>query len=285
MSHIWMSHVTPMNESCHTYEWIMSHLWMRSCHTYAWVLAHIWMRHVADVSDSCHTCAWSCAFAECLGETQGGFIVIWGETFLGLFCKRDQIILGCHNVSQRVTTCRLNRQFKGSFAKETKLFRALLQKRRNHLGMSQHAAPNASGGSCECVCVCVSVCVCVWGVCVCVCVTRRIMIPRLMMLWNRSMPNGIYISEIHSACIVCCSDHCSILMLMMLPYRMLNGMDTSPQLSVLRWLLQWLWHWLLQWLLQRLLQWLLQCALWHRSMPHDIYIFEVQCCLKSSLST
>ena len=25
MSHIWMSHVTHMNESCHTYEWVMSH--------------------------------------------------------------------------------------------------------------------------------------------------------------------------------------------------------------------------------------------------------------------
>jgi len=27
MSHIWMSHVTHMNESCHTYEWVMSHIW------------------------------------------------------------------------------------------------------------------------------------------------------------------------------------------------------------------------------------------------------------------
>jgi len=25
MSHVWMSHVTHMNESCHTYEWVMSH--------------------------------------------------------------------------------------------------------------------------------------------------------------------------------------------------------------------------------------------------------------------
>jgi len=28
MSHIWMSHVTQMNESCHTCEWVMSHMWM-----------------------------------------------------------------------------------------------------------------------------------------------------------------------------------------------------------------------------------------------------------------
>ena len=40
MSHIWMSHVTHMNESCHTYEWVMS---------------HIWMSHVAHITKSCHT--------------------------------------------------------------------------------------------------------------------------------------------------------------------------------------------------------------------------------------
>ena len=28
MSHIWMSHVSHMNESCLTYEWVMSHIWM-----------------------------------------------------------------------------------------------------------------------------------------------------------------------------------------------------------------------------------------------------------------
>jgi len=41
MSHVWMSHVTHMNESCHTYEWVLSHLWMshvkcrsECCHMY-----------------------------------------------------------------------------------------------------------------------------------------------------------------------------------------------------------------------------------------------------------
>ena len=29
MTNIRMSHVTHMNESCHTYEWIMSHIWMK----------------------------------------------------------------------------------------------------------------------------------------------------------------------------------------------------------------------------------------------------------------
>jgi len=27
MSHIWMSHVTHKNESCHTYKWVKSHIW------------------------------------------------------------------------------------------------------------------------------------------------------------------------------------------------------------------------------------------------------------------
>jgi len=35
MSHIQMSHVTHTNESCHTYEWVMS----RVCHTYEWVMS------------------------------------------------------------------------------------------------------------------------------------------------------------------------------------------------------------------------------------------------------
>ena len=40
ISHLWMSHVTPMNNSCHTYEWVMSHLWMS---------------HVTPMNESCHT--------------------------------------------------------------------------------------------------------------------------------------------------------------------------------------------------------------------------------------
>jgi len=42
-SHVWMSHVTHMNESCHTYEWVMS---------------HTWMSHVTHMNESYHTCEW-----------------------------------------------------------------------------------------------------------------------------------------------------------------------------------------------------------------------------------
>jgi len=51
-SHIWVSHVTHINESHHTCEWVMSHARMRhfthrneSCHTHLWVTAHPSMRH------------------------------------------------------------------------------------------------------------------------------------------------------------------------------------------------------------------------------------------------
>ena len=41
--HLWMSHVTSMNESCRTYEWSMSHIWMQCVPQYADVCPiHIW---------------------------------------------------------------------------------------------------------------------------------------------------------------------------------------------------------------------------------------------------
>jgi len=66
MSHgthmIWMSHVSHMNESCLTYEWVMSHIWIHhvshmdeSCHTDEWVMSHRWMSHVSQMNESWHT--------------------------------------------------------------------------------------------------------------------------------------------------------------------------------------------------------------------------------------
>jgi len=50
-----------VNESCHTYEWVMSHIWMRhvthtneSCHSYGWVMLHIRMSHATHTNASCH---------------------------------------------------------------------------------------------------------------------------------------------------------------------------------------------------------------------------------------
>jgi len=73
--HVWLSRVTRMHESCHTYERVMSHVlapidndvlyicihihvyvyvymnescpWMiESCHMYTWVMSHVWKSHV-----------------------------------------------------------------------------------------------------------------------------------------------------------------------------------------------------------------------------------------------
>jgi len=56
---MWMSHVTHMNESCHTYEWVAAHTWMsrvthmnESCHTYERVMSHIRMSHVTHTNES-----------------------------------------------------------------------------------------------------------------------------------------------------------------------------------------------------------------------------------------
>jgi len=70
-----MSHVAHPNESCHIYEWVMSHVWMihgthectaqrsllvpahtnESCQTYEWVMSHIWMSHVTRMNESWYT--------------------------------------------------------------------------------------------------------------------------------------------------------------------------------------------------------------------------------------
>ena len=76
--HVWLSHVTCMNESCHTHEWVMSHVWIshathvsESCPIYRWVMwdinqwvmsnmdewvmSHAWMSHVTHMNESYHT--------------------------------------------------------------------------------------------------------------------------------------------------------------------------------------------------------------------------------------
>jgi len=54
-----------MNKSCHTYEWVVLHVWMshvthlnESCHTYEWVMLHVWMSHVTHMNESCYTYEW-----------------------------------------------------------------------------------------------------------------------------------------------------------------------------------------------------------------------------------
>jgi len=74
--HIWMNHVTHMNESCHPYEWIMSYQVAASRRArrlqclsesqspraysdagtiYEWVMSPICLRHDTYINESCHT--------------------------------------------------------------------------------------------------------------------------------------------------------------------------------------------------------------------------------------
>jgi len=48
----WISHVTHLNESCHTFEWVMPHTWMshvthlnESYHAHKWIASHAWKNH------------------------------------------------------------------------------------------------------------------------------------------------------------------------------------------------------------------------------------------------
>ena len=74
MTHSWpRQDIMATNESCHTYKWVVSRIWMGrviqinwschihmngSCHKYEWVVSHIWMGCVTHMNESCHTYEW-----------------------------------------------------------------------------------------------------------------------------------------------------------------------------------------------------------------------------------
>ena len=55
---LWMSHVTHMNESCHMW---MSHVtYMHEpCHIHSWAMSHTCMSHVTYMHEPCHIHAWA----------------------------------------------------------------------------------------------------------------------------------------------------------------------------------------------------------------------------------
>jgi len=46
MSHVW-------NESCHTWDSALTHEY--SLHTFEWAMSHMWISHVTQIYESCHT--------------------------------------------------------------------------------------------------------------------------------------------------------------------------------------------------------------------------------------
>ena len=84
-SHIWMIRVANMNESCHTCEWVMSQIWMshvthmnESFRKYE--LSYIWMRRVANMNESCHT--------------YGVATISRLLKIIGLFCRISSLLYG-----------------------------------------------------------------------------------------------------------------------------------------------------------------------------------------------
>jgi len=77
MSHVESSQVAHINESRNKYEWVMSHIWMshvthmnESCHTYEWVMSHIWKRRGAHSIESCRKNRWLNMYREVPTPTQ-----------------------------------------------------------------------------------------------------------------------------------------------------------------------------------------------------------------------
>ena len=84
MSRVWISYITRMKKSCHTYEWVKLHMWRshitqinESYHTHDWVISHtwydwvilhvwmshitrthIWISHITHMNESYHTYEW-----------------------------------------------------------------------------------------------------------------------------------------------------------------------------------------------------------------------------------
>jgi len=93
LSHIWLCHVK--------YDWVISHTWMchvthmnESCCTYECVISHIWMSHVTHMNDSCHTNEWVMSHIW-LSHVISHISVWYGVATIsrllkitGLFCKR-----------------------------------------------------------------------------------------------------------------------------------------------------------------------------------------------------
>ena len=98
MSHMWMSHVTRVNELCHTCEGVMSLMWMTRSH-WEWIRSHIWMSHVAHMNESCHTYEWVMSY---VAATQ--HIV----SLIGFICKGDSFSMTrshVTNANESFQTC------------------------------------------------------------------------------------------------------------------------------------------------------------------------------------
>ena len=84
MPHIWTRHATFMNESCHTYKWVMSHTRMSHAafrishikHTnklyqkHGRILSHVQITHISSLTPNCalHCVAECCRVLQCVAK-------------------------------------------------------------------------------------------------------------------------------------------------------------------------------------------------------------------------
>jgi len=74
--------VTRMNESCHTYEWVMSHIWISHA-------THTWMSHDTYVNESRHIYEWIMShiwMSRVMHMWHGSFIQVWNGDFKRQLC-------------------------------------------------------------------------------------------------------------------------------------------------------------------------------------------------------
>jgi len=182
-----MSHVTRTDDSCRTYKWVMSHIWIsrvtrewiliflaplfvtvcvshvqvshESCPVDEWVMAHTWVRmhaqptrshvtwHILVHRESCHTCEWV------MSHIPMSHVAYMNESCHTYGWVISHMEMG--HVMRMNESCHLS--WCGPRACTADLQLPLWQR---------HTHPLASLRVCVCVCVyvcmCVSVCVCMW---------------------------------------------------------------------------------------------------------------------------
>ena len=86
MSHIWMSHVSRRNESCHACEGVMPHS-CNACMQQRCVSAQRCVSHVSHMNESCHT-------QRCMSHVLRLYVtLVWDTTHL--YVRYDSSVLWC----------------------------------------------------------------------------------------------------------------------------------------------------------------------------------------------
>jgi len=158
MSHTWMSFVTHMNRSHHTYEWVMSHIWMshvthmnESCYTYEWtyqrscIAAYMCGRACgcAYMSGSLYVHVWVCVRVRVWGrESEGVMSHIWMSHVTHMNALSRGVASSIYGVEERM------------FVRERHRERKCVRERARTRRTSVYVCVCVGGGELLCMCVC-----------------------------------------------------------------------------------------------------------------------------------